>query len=488
MASTDPATTFDSLMERQQFAAAARLAESMKVRDSRNFQWWLGAGRAMLAQGRLREAEEEFQSAARRRPGDERVELQLAIVAHRLARSADAIDRLRKLIAGRARCTVDATIVLAEVLHRANRRNELSQLIAQGGAWLEDPRAVVYIARSSPPDEAERVIESLCATARGNGPAHLRRIAGFDAVKMLDSLGRYREAFDLAAFLHASTGTRCDVGELEEEIACQKRELERPSPSRARAFQEVSRTALIVGLPRSGTTLIEQMLDRHSLVTGIGEYDGVHRMAQRAQELKQSSMLDAGPMAEQLSEMQRDYLVGAAALRRDPNGWTLDKGLHAWRHLPLVARVLPQCVFISIDRDPRDCAISALLGNFHPTAFGWTASLASIHRVMCAYQSIVAAVMAKLECRHESLIYEALVADPLKGVQRCLSLMNLEMESATLAPEENSRTVLTLSHEQVRRPINAKSIGRWRNYDFAFDSSWDLLASQHQSRLMLAQQ
>lgn len=483
LASTDPASAFDSLMERQQFAAAARLAESMKVKDSRNFQWWLGAGRAMLAQGMLREAEEEFQSAARRRPGDERVELQLAIVAHRLARSSDAIDRLRKLIAGRAQCTVDATIVLAEVLHRANRRSELAQLIAQGGAWLEDPRAVLYIARSSPLDEAERVIESLCATARGNGPAHLRRIAGFDAVKMLDAAGRYREAFDLATFLHASTGTRCDVGELEEDIARQKRELERDSNSHTRAAKEVSRTALIVGLPRSGTTLIEQMLDRHSLVTGIGEYEGVHRMAQRAQELEQLSGLGSGPTVEQFSGMQSEYLAGAAVLRRDPAGWTLDKGLHTWRHLSLIARVLPGCVFISIDRDPRDCAISALLGNFHPTAFGWTGSLTSIRRVMSAQRSIVPAALEKLGCQHESLIYEALVADPLKGVQRCLSLMNLDVELATLAPEGNSRTVLTLSHEQVRRPINAKSIGRWRNYDFAFDSDWDSLASQHESRV-----
>jgi hypothetical protein len=52
-----------------------------------------------------------------------------------------------------------------------------------------------------------------------------------------------------------------------------------------------------------------------------------------------------------------------------------------------------------------------------------------------------------------------------------------------LAPEQNARTVLTLSHEQVRNPINRRSIGRWRNYEWAFDGSWDTLSAAHAARL-----
>jgi len=60
--------------------------------------------------------------------------------------------------------------------------------------------------------------------------------------------------------------------------------------------------------------------------------------------------------------------------------------------------------------------------------------------------------------------------------------MGLPMDPAVLAPEANARAVFTLSHEQVRRPINSASIGRWRNYAFAFDGSWDALAAAHDAR------
>ena len=79
-------------------------------------------------------------------------------------------------------------------------------------------------------------------------------------------------------------------------------------------------------------------------------------------------------------------------------------------------------------------------------------------------------------------MYEDFVADPAANAARCLSRMGLAMDARVLAPESNARAVFTLSHEQVRRPINPSSIGRWRNYAFAFDGSWDALAAAHDAR------
>jgi hypothetical protein len=61
------------------------------------------------------------------------------------------------------------------------------------------------------------------------------------------------------------------------------------------------------------------------------------------------------------------------------------------------------------------------------------------------------------------------------------------MDERVLAPESNARAVFTLSHEQVRRPINPASIGRWKNYAFALDASWDALAAAHDARIASAQ-
>lgn len=78
-----------------------------------------------------------------------------------------------------------------------------------------------------------------------------------------------------------------------------------------------------------------------------------------------------------------------------------------------------------------------------------------------------------------SIVYEDLVARPQATLERCLAALDLAMDERVLAPERNTRMAMTLSHDQVRRPVNDASIGRWRHYDFAFDSSWDTLAVAH---------
>jgi hypothetical protein len=72
-------------------------------------------------------------------------------------------------------------------------------------------------------------------------------------------------------------------------------------------------------------------------------------------------------------------------------------------------------------------------------------------------------------------VYEELVAEPEREIRRVLALLGVPFDPCVLSPESNTRTVLTLSHEQVRRPINRSSIGRWRNYEFAFGPEWDAL-------------
>ena len=76
--------------------------------------------------------------------------------------------------------------------------------------------------------------------------------------------------------------------------------------------------------------------------------------------------------------------------------------------------------------------------------------------------------LERLGIPHESVRYEDLVADPAGYAERCCARLGLPMHPAVLAPESNPRAVYRLSHEQVRRPINAASIGRWRRYPWAF--------------------
>jgi LPS sulfotransferase NodH len=115
------------------------------------------------------------------------------------------------------------------------------------------------------------------------------------------------------------------------------------------------------------------------------------------------------------------------------------------------------------------------LSNFHPETLGFTRDLAAIRRTIELEREIVPHAIGALGLAAIDLAYEDLVAEPEREIRRVLDHLGVAFHPDTLAPEGNRRTVLTLSHEQVRRSINRTSIGRWRNYGFAFDGAWDTL-------------
>ena len=84
---------------------------------------------------------------------------------------------------------------------------------------------------------------------------------------------------------------------------------------------------------------------------------------------------------------------------------------------------------------------------------------------------------------HVSVPYEALVRQPRGAMMSILKLLQLPWDEAVLSPEKSDKVAITLSNEQVRKPISDSSIGRWKNYAFAFDSSWDGLAAAHAWRV-----
>jgi hypothetical protein len=286
--------------------------------------------------------------------------------------------------------------------------------------------------------------------------------------------------------VHRETTPRFDMASMEREFEAMHRfldDVERGAlPANIAGVPTVENTALVVGLPRSGTTLLEQMLDRHPEISGIGEYEGTWEIRQGLAALGTWPDRLSETPADAATKLARVYLDGANARRRSPGtssaaSWTFDKSLYQWRLLPALGLVLPGAAFIQIERDARDCAISMYLSNFHPKAWGFTGDLASIRRVIELERALVPRAIAVLGLRAIKVRYEDLVAEPEPVIRRVLAFLGLPFDPCVLAPEENRRTVLTLSFEQVRRPINTSAIGRWKNYASAFDASWDALDS-----------
>ncbi|MFM1829791.1 MAG: hypothetical protein RLZZ558_131 [Planctomycetota bacterium] len=473
-------TQIEAFLGSGRFGDAKAAADQLKARSPRSVVAWVGSARANMGLGHLDDADRDLIRALALAPADPVANLFRGVLDQRLGRLDASVNRLRALAGSPGPWAVEAWFGMADALHVSNRLQELEMAVAGKGAWSSDPRAELFRARVDP--DRERATERMVQLTRQTSSVVVRRVAGFDAVKMLDKAGRYREAFDMATFVHGATGHPFDLSGMLGQVKAWRDLLGRGGAWFSPRAEPVQGMAMVVALPRSGTTLLEQMLDSHPEITGIGEYDGVNLLGQ---ELQARGTWPSGlgllpkPLAAQL---QATHLQNARNRVRRPARWLFDKNLRAWRWLPAVAAVLPGTLCIHMARDPRDMAISIFLSFFNPNTDGWTSSLDSIRQVIESEQSVVPQALERLGLPHESIVYEDMVADPERHARRCLDRMDLPMDPAVLRPHENTRTAITLSHEQVRQPIHAGSIGRWKNYAFAFDGSWDGVVAAHQAR------
>ncbi len=484
-----PAEQIERLLRVSDAPGAIRAASALIASSPTSFLGRLGRCRALLMMGRVIEAERDLAAALAASPKDDHANLLRATLDNRYGRAEEGIARLRPMALGRGPQSVEAMTTLMDILFQTGKRDELRELVTAGGAWTKDARAAVHIARVQSFDDPLAAAESMRAVLRGSYPLQQRRLAGFEAAGLLDKAGQFRDAFDAAREAHALTGGDFDIEVFMRPIAEQAARVEKgenwiaPTAKRAReaGLAPVKGVAIMVALPRSGTTLLEQMLDRHPQISGIGEYDGLRAIADD---------LEANPgwprrpetiPTKLLCDLQALYLEGADRIRRPGASWIFDKILRTWRSLPEIAAVLPGAVCINVHRDPRDMATSIFLSYFSPGTMGWTRSLSWTRRVIEMERRLIPRALELLEIPHQQVIYEDLVEDPAKHAHRCLRLMGLEMDERVLKPEHNPRATVTLSALQVRKPINRSSIGRWKNYEWAFDSSWDKLVADHEA-------
>jgi tetratricopeptide (TPR) repeat protein len=465
----------DQQLKAGEIPAALATANQILGRSPDNFAAWLGKAVALMRAGRATEADEAAERARSLCPGEPQALLIQAMLDQRLGRIDRVVEQLVPLVESGSPHSAEAGIILSETLWYAHRRDALSKLVSRGGAWLSDPRAQLTLARLRAIDDPSGAITDLATLASNGNMPLIRRIAGFEAAGLLDKTGRYREAFDLASRVHAQTTPPYNLDAMLAQVRYQAARLARREHWKSSQAQPVEGVVMVVGLPRSGTTLLEQMLDCHPDISGIGEYEGVDVLT--------SSLMAMRVLPHGLASLSRDvvmnlqgrYLAGARRIQRPGARWLFDKNLRGWRWLPAIATVLPGTVFLRTFRDPRDMAISAFLSHFNPISEGWTGDLTMIRKVAEAERSILPDILDALGAPYESVRYEDLVASPSPHAHRCLSRLGLRMVDQVIHPESNPRAVFTLSHAQVRQPIYQTSVERWKNYRFAFDSSWDSL-------------
>ncbi|MGF7149905.1 putative Zn-dependent protease [Sphingomonas zeicaulis] len=225
----------------------------------------------------------------------------------------------------------------------------------------------------------------------------------------------------------------------------------------------------IVGLPRAGSTLIEQILASHSQVEGTMELPEMMMIAGRLQSrVDEGDFPDFRAMIDALTPADRqrlgeEYLDRTRIHRKSARPLFIDKMPNNWQHVGLIRLILPNAKIIDARRHPMSCCFSAWKQHF---ARGQTFSydLTDIGRYYCDYVRLMAAFDRAAPGAVHRVIYETMVGDTERQVRALLDHVGLPFEQACLEFYNNDRAVRTASSEQVRQPIFTDGLDQWRHY------------------------
>lgn len=236
---------------------------------------------------------------------------------------------------------------------------------------------------------------------------------------------------------------------------------------RAAAGCPSSEPIFVVSRPRSGSTLVEQMLASHPAIEGIAELPYIRAMALRlgrsddraygTSYLKGLARLE--PAA--LRALGEEYLASVAAHRRQGRPHFIDKMPANFYHLGLIRLILPKARIVEVRRHPAACCLSI----FQSYTRKGVLRLPELGRFYRDYVRLMAHMDRVQPGAVHRVVYEELVRDPQAELRRLLAHLGLPFDDACLRFHETRRKVLTPSSEQVRRPVYADAVDRWRRYE-----------------------
>jgi tetratricopeptide (TPR) repeat protein len=321
-----------------------------------------------------------------------------------------------------------------------NHVARLEQLLATGGM---DPDAELHLrhALAKELEDLGRDDEAFGHLLAGN--ARKRAACGYD-------FERDRRLFETVMRLFPEVMPMRDVAAADE------------SARRAPIF--------VVGMPRTGTTLVERILSCHSQVSSAGESQNFGVLLKRACRTSSPQVLDEATLQQSLAvdlpALGRDYVErtrppGSAKLR------FVDKMPLNYFYLGHVARVLPDASLVVLRRNPLDTGLSSFRQMFATgfSYYDYARDLRDIGRYYALFDRLVAHWQRVLPGRIHEVQYESLVANQRLETSRLLEHCRLPWEDACLAFERNEDAVATASAVQVRQPLYSGSVGRWRRHE-----------------------
>ena len=488
------------LCEQGDFAAAVASCRRAVALDPLSAQSHSNLGNALRGIGQFEAAEAAHRQAVQLDPAAAEVQINLANVLLELRRWEEAAACYRRAIELNPRL-VAAYRGLALSLHFggdadaaiASYHDALALSPNEAMLWNELGRCILVLGRFDEAVEAFRRAVAIepdltdayrnlancrrlaaddqemsriaALAARIDLPIDERAAAGFAVGKALDDADRYDDAF--AAYdsanrfyreARAAAGNRFDAAGLACEIDRSIADFNLAFFTMVRGWGNPSEVPVfIVGMPRSGTSLVEQIAASHSRVFGAGELSNI---GEAAAELGPADAPWTQATVRRVADAQleRSRRLGGSADR------VIDKMPDNIFQLGVIATLYPAARIIFCRRDPRDVGVSCFFQKFAAGLMMFSYDLADCGQRIRETERIAAHWHRVLPLRCLDIQYESLIADLEGESRRLIEFLGLPWEPACLEFHRTARTVRTASLWQVRQPLYNRSVGRWRHY------------------------
>ena len=443
--------------------------------EPNNAAFWEYLARAHAVGNDLREAVACWQRVLALQPGQPGPHLGLASALEKAGRFAEAAEHLRTALALQPG-SAEALVVLGSL---CEQRGDLAEAEAAFRAALErDPvrteawRRLVRLLRGRVSEADRAALEQRLADPQLPEQDHVDLLFALAAVH--DKGGTYDRAADCARRANSLCLERAQRlgwaydperhhGFTGRMIGAFDREFFQRT---AGGGLETRRPVFVLGLPRSGTTLVEQILASHPGVHGAGEvrlgwqsFQAIPRILGREGDpLACVPVLDAAAVR----RLAEQHLAWLDALDGGGHDRIVDKLPDNYERLGLLAAMFPRAVFLHCRRDLRDVALSCWMTNFQ--WLEWTRDLGHIEARFAAYVRLMNHWRTLLPVPVHEVVYEEVVDDLEGAARRLVAACGLEWDPACLEFHRTRRPVGTASAVQVRTPIYRQSVGRWRHY------------------------
>ena len=430
-----------------------------------------GRGSALMVLGESDAAIQNLQEAIRLNPEYSDAYITLASALMTRSRPDEAMACCEKALQINPD-NADAVALTATIEQHAG---DPQQALARLQPWIErgidNTNLAVAFAEVSKsldrPGDAIELMERLLARDEAL-PVTSQRNLHFNLGRLYDSTGQYEKAFE-----HYRKGNEARA--MEFDAATHAREIDAIievfskdfMASAVRASQRTEKPVFVVGMPRSGTSLVEQILASHPSVHGAGELPDLLQMVSRLPETLGTSegyprCVNALEQA-QADALAAGYLQHLDSLAPDA-ARVIDKMPGNFRFLGLIELLFPDARVIHCVRDPLDTCLSCYFQDFSRT-HAYSYDLAGLADYYRDYRRLMAHWQEVLQIPVLEVRYEELIENQETVSRAMVDFCGLEWDDSCLRFHETERFVATASYDQVRRPLYKKSVARWKHYE-----------------------